>query len=230
VISGSSPAWVLGQAPHPATTVSDSADADASDMATGRGSRLSRSQISVWGAGSVYSGGILGKIPDGWLGLVGLRYHRLLIPAESAATTTREAPTLTYTADLIPIAAVSIPKGTSPASLSSAIQSVEEVGLSTYGVGVYPMGLRVGFRPSATVRPFVEGHTGFFYLFDPMPDERGRRFNFGAGVGGGVQISLTRHTILTLGYRYHHLSNGFRGSINPGLDANLLYVGFGRTL
>jgi hypothetical protein len=230
LISGSSPAGVFGQASHLATTVADSGNADDSGTTTERTSRLSRSQISAWGAGSVYSGGVLGKIPAGWLGLVGLRYHRLLIPAESAALATHEAATLAYTADLVPVAAVSIPKGTAPGSLSFAIQSVEEVGLSTYGMGVYPMGLRVGFRPSATVRPFVEGHTGFFYLFDPIPDERGRRLNFAAGVGGGVQISLTRHTILTLGYRYHHLSNGFRGSINPGLDANLLYVGLGRTL
>ena len=193
-------------------------------------SPLSRSQISVWGATSIHPGGILGKIPDGWLGLLGLRYHRLLLPARASAFATHTGATLTYTADLVPVAAVSIPKGTSPGALSAAIQSVEEAGLSTYGMGLYPIGLRIGFRPSALLHPFIAGHTGFFYLFSPMPDERGRRFNFGAGVGVGVQISLTRHTILTLGYRYHHLSNGFRGSINPGLDANLLYVGLGRTL
>ncbi len=188
---------------------------------------LSRSMISVWGAGSVTAGSILGQISEGWVGLLGLRYHRLLIPTANEDLDRHNTATLTYTADLVPLAAVSIPKGTLPDSPSSAIQSVTEIGLSTYGMAVYPIGLRVGFRPSAPLRPFVAGHTGFFYLFDPVPDERGRQLNFAAGVGGGVTISLAPRTTLTLGYRYHHLSNGFRGSINPGLDANLLYVGIG---
>jgi opacity protein-like surface antigen len=102
---------------------------------------------------------------------------------------------------------------------------VKETGLSTTGIGVYPIGLRVGVRPSAALRPFLAGHTGLFYFWSPVPDERGRQLNFAAGVGAGIQISLSTRAILTLGYRYHHLSNGFRGSINPGLDANLLYLG-----
>ena len=190
-------------------------------------SHLSRASISVWGARSIHPGGIIGTIPRGRVGFVGIRYQRLLIPTANENLAAHEAPTLTYTADAIPFATISIPKGTPPGTPSPAIQSVAETGLSTVGVGVYPVGLRVGFRPSDALRPFIDGHTGLFYFFEPVPDERGRQMNFAAGVGGGVDISLNRRTTLTLGYRYHHLSNGFRGSINPGLDANLLYVGIG---
>jgi hypothetical protein len=44
-------------------------------------------------------------------------------------------------------------------------------------------------------------------------------------VGAGLRLVLTTRTTLTVGYRYHHLSNGFRGKINPGVDANLVYLG-----
>jgi opacity protein-like surface antigen len=175
----------------------------------------------------VQSGGVLGKISGGRVGLLGIRYQRRLIPRSTERPARHDGPTLTYTADVVPLATVSIPKGAGSGTSVSDIESVKEAGLSTFGVGAYPLGLRVGVRPSAVVRPFLAGHTGVFYFGDPVPDERGRQTNFAAGVGAGVQIPLARRTILTLGYRYHHLSNGFRGSINPGLDANVLYIGLG---
>jgi opacity protein-like surface antigen len=170
---------------------------------------------------------VLGSLQNGWFGLVGLRYHRLLIPAQQRSLATHDAATLTYTADLIPLAQVAIPEGTPPMARSLRTRSVTERGLRTWGLGVYPLGLRVGFRPSTVARPFISGHTGLFYLFDAMPDERGRHLNFAVGVGVGLELEITRRTTVTLGYRYHHLSNGFRGRINPGFDANLLYVGIG---
>jgi opacity protein-like surface antigen len=69
-----------------------------------------------------------------------------------------------------------------------------------------------------------------FYFFDPVPDARGQNTHFAAAVGVGFRVRLSRRWALTLGYRYHHLSNGFRGSINPGLDANLLHFGLGTAL
>jgi opacity protein-like surface antigen len=63
------------------------------------------------------------------------------------------------------------------------------------------------------------------YFGAAVPDERGRRLNFAVGIGAGLQVLLLSGLSVTAGYRYHHLSNGFRGSINPGLDANLLFLG-----
>ena len=192
------------------------------------GPRPSLSRFSLWAAGSVYPGGVLGSLQHGWFGLVGLRYHRLLIPNQRRALATHDAATLTYTADLIPLAQVTLSERTPPMTQSLRTRSVTERAFRTWGLGVYPLGLRVGFRPTKKLRPFISGHTGLLYLFDALPDERGRRLNFAVGVGVGVEIAITSGTTVTLGYRYHHLSNGFRGRINPGFDANLLYVGIGR--
>jgi opacity protein-like surface antigen len=62
-------------------------------------------------------------------------------------------------------------------------------------------------------------------LGQPIPSERGTQFNFVFDVGAGFRIVLTPNLLLSAGYRYHHLSNGFRGQVNPGVDANLLYLG-----
>jgi opacity protein-like surface antigen len=60
---------------------------------------------------------------------------------------------------------------------------------------------------------------------EPVPTDLGKQFNFTFDVGAGVQVVLTSNLLLTVGYRYHHLSNGFRGQINPGVDASLFHFG-----
>jgi len=161
--------------------------------------------------------------------MIGIRYHRLLLPTARQARDAYDAPTLTYTADLVPVVGLHIPR---EATTGSFFPSGPQTGaaLTTTGVGLYPMGLRMQFAAAPRFRPYVDGQTGFLYFFDPVPDERGRSFNFAAALGGGVSVTLSGRWTLRLGYRYHHLSNGFRGSINPGLDVHLLYFGLGAGL
>jgi len=160
--------------------------------------------------------------------MIGLRYHRLLVPPPPDPAT--HGPTLTYTVDIFPAFFVSIPPKTvsvppSGRPSNDAETSVYQQGLDTYGVGASPAGLRVTFRTANRVQPFVAGSTGLLYFVDALPNERGKHLSFMFDVGAGVQVVLTSNLILTAGYRYLHLSNGFRGQINPGIDANLLYLG-----
>lgn len=160
--------------------------------------------------------------------MVGLRYQRLLVPTSQQAGPGYDAPTLWFTADLA-AADLYIPATATPDAFF--VQGgTRDVPLSTRGIGTYPIGLRLEFRQGHRFRPFVAGQSGVFYFSDAVPDKRGRKVNFAAGLGGGVRMILTDRTVLTFGYRYHHLSNGFRGSINPGLDANVLYLGVGTAL
>lgn len=157
--------------------------------------------------------------------MLGFRYHRRIKPSASKQLDPSST-TLTYTADFFPAALLSIPPHTIPASHANPTQGeVWQSGLQTYGLGASPLGLRINHRPTKRIQPFIAGSVGFIYFFRPMPDERGKHLNFTADAGLGVQVVLTSSTTLTLGYRYHHLSNGFRGKINPGVDANLLYFG-----
>ena len=189
---------------------------------------LSTNTLSAWGGGSVTTVELIGNIQQAQLGMIGLRYHRLLVPPPPDPAT--HGPTLTYTVDIFPAFFVSIPPKTvsvppSGRPSNDAETSVYQQGLDTYGVGASPAGLRVTFRTANRVQPFVAGSTGLLYFVDALPNERGKHLSFMFDVGAGVQVVLTSNLILTASYRYLHLSNGFRGQINPGIDANLLYLG-----
>ena len=177
--------------------------------------------VGIWIAGSFATGGPIGNISQGRLGLLALRYERRLVP--STAPAQHSGPVLTYTVDLFPALWLSVPGSALPTLVPRRPASAS--GLTTYGVGVSPAGLRLAFRRSAQVRPFLSGSTGLAYFTAPVPTAWGRRLNFTFDLGIGVEVLLPSRLRLTAGYRYHHLSNGFRGRINPGIDGHLLCVG-----
>ena len=185
--------------------------------------------MSVWAGGSFSNGDLIGNIQHARIGLIGLRYERLLLPSSSKTRT--EGPTLTYTVDVLPALFLSIPRNTvSAPPEGGALGSDSEAplykrGLDTYGVGMSPAGLRLTYRVVKRVQPFMAGSAGIAHFVQSVPNHWGKHLNFMFDVGAGVQVVLTSDLILSVGYRYYHLSNGFRGQINPGIDANLFHFG-----
>jgi len=178
-------------------------------------------QVSVWMGGSSLNGDLIGKVPDSAIGMVGLRYEHRLAPAP---TTSSSGLTYTYLAEVMPVVVLSVPSGIP--FRTSGDEVVSTKGTTAYGMGVSPIGLRLTYqRASSRVAPFVATSTGWIFFTDPFPDARGKQFNFTVDAGVGLRIGLTSTTALTVGYRYHHLSNGFRGEINPGIDSHLFRMG-----
>lgn len=91
------------------------------------------------------------------------------------------------------------------------------------GFGLTPVGLQFNWGQNRSVQPFIRTATGFLYLNDPFPDSRGAKFNFTLEAGAGLEFRLTDHSSFALEYKYHHMSNGDRGEVNPGIDSNILY-------
>jgi len=50
--------------------------------------------------------------------------------------------------------------------------------------------------------------------------------NFTFSWGGGVQIFTSESRSVTIGYRFHHISNANASAINPGIDSNFIYAGY----
>lgn len=200
------------------------ATGDSLQTASTSPSRLPSSwnRISLWIGGTALNGRLIGKIPRSSIGMLGLRYHRRLAPSPGSERT--GGLTYTYLIDLLPVVAVSIPGGTVPQT-SLSDRTVFTDGITTYGVGIAPIGLRLNYRLDAPVEPYIAGSTGALFFHRALPDGRGERINFMVDAGAGLQISLTTQTILSVGYRYHHLSNGFRGEVNPGMDSHLFHAG-----
>ncbi len=188
----------------------------------------STNAVGIWAGGSFATGRLIGNIQRARVGLVGLRYHRLLAP--SSPSPVSDDPTLTYTADLLPVLFLSIPSGAllplpSDGSTSGDASSSRPEERTAVGAGIRPAGLRLTYRPGKRVQPFVAASTGLAFFNRSLPNALGRSLNFMFDVGAGVRVVLAPTLTLTAGYRYHHLSNGFRGQINPGVDANLFQLG-----
>ncbi|MDT5261642.1 MAG: hypothetical protein QOC61_646 [Acidobacteriota bacterium] len=172
-------------------------------------------EFGVWGGGSFSSPTLIGSTEKTRLGLLAFRYARVLARGDNL--------TLKYTVDAVPVAALSFPSfesfGTPPTGFRAVRKTITGAGLS-------PVGFQLNFRRRERVQPFAQGSGGFIYFGERVPDERGAQFNFTADFGGGVQWKTGARRAWTLGYRYQHISNGYRADVNPGFDSNLFYVGF----
>jgi hypothetical protein len=97
---------------------------------------------------------------------------------------------------------------------------------SVYGFGVAPIGLKFNFRRNRRVQPFGQATGGFLYFSDQVPDLNTSQFNFTFDFSGGVQVVNSNRRSFAVGYKYQHISNGYTGIYNPGVDVQMIFAGF----
>jgi len=176
------------------------------------GMERAANEYGVWGGASFGSPTLIGTTERVRLGLVAFRYARVLARGENLA--------LKYTLDALPVASMSFPAFETTAGVT------REVRRTITGAGLSPVGFQLNFRRRERVQPFAQASGGFLYFGERVPDVRGAQFNFTGDFGGGVQWKTGARRAWTVGYRYQHVSNGYRADVNPGFDSNLFYVGF----
>ena len=183
--------------------------------------RLSRgdNEFGFWGGGAFKATTIFGGLTDAEAAdrgfVVGaLRYGRTLAANDSLA--------LQYTFDAIPLALA-----------TGNIVSVTTVGPvttfgreTTYGAGLTPLGLQLDFANGSKVHPFIHVNGGGLIFSDPVPLPDAGKFAFVGEAGGGVRIFTSDRRAVSLGMRFHHLSNGDRTGSNRGLNQFIFYAGF----
>jgi opacity protein-like surface antigen len=96
---------------------------------------------------------------------------------------------------------------------------------TVFGAGANPLGFQVNFGEKK-VQPFANSSIGFLYFNRQVPAPASSQFNFTFNFGGGIELFAASRRSFTVGYKYHHLSNADTGIINPGIDSNVIYVGF----
>jgi len=178
-----------------------------------------KNELSVWGGGSPDSSTILpiGDTKDARFAIVAGRYSRRFNNSDTV--------NLRYTADFVSAAVLSYPFFQSVQTGANTFR-VDRVRRRAYAYGVAPLGLQLNFRPRKKVQPFIGASGGFLYFNKQILDFTGTRFNFTVDAGGGVDFRMWRGRGVTVGYKYHHISNGGRGVNNPGFDNNLFYIGY----
>jgi len=147
--------------------------------------------------------------------IAALRYGRALAANDSLA--------LQYTLDVVPVAVatgVIVSRTTSPAGVDTFRRE------TAYGAGVTPLGLQLDFRNGSKVHPFAHVNGGLLYFNKSVPIEDSGRFAWVAEGGGGVRIFTSERRAVSLGVRFHHISNGNRQGANRGLNQFVIYAGF----
>lgn len=176
-----------------------------------------RNEFGIWGGISFDAPTWVGKTPDARFGNIGLRYGRVLAENDSLA--------FSWTIDVVPVADLSVNRFTIVPTGSGSF-TVERRREHTYGAGLSPIGLKLNFRRAQMLQPFASGTAGFLYFSKDVPVPGAKRFNFTFDFGGGIDIVKESRRGITVGYKYQHISNGDRSPINPGVDVQLIYVGY----
>ena len=102
-----------------------------------------------------------------------------------------------------------------------------------FGVGFVPFGLQFNWRNSQKIQPFIAGGMGIALFNKKFPDNRsvlepdriGNRFQIMPEFGAGVEIRNSETKSYFIGYKYHHMSNGYTAPLNVGYNTNMVYFG-----
>src|SRR5215213_4728972 len=147
--------------------------------------------------------------------IAALRYGRTLAASDSLA--------LQYTLDVVPLAVATgtiVSRTTSPSGVDTFRRE------TAYGAGFTPLGLQLDFANGSKVHPYAHVNGGFLYFNKSVPIEDAGRFAWVGEAGGGLRIFTSERRAVSLGVRFHHISNGDRQGSNRGLNQFVIYAGF----
>ena len=180
---------------------------------------------SVWGASSVMRSGewpSWGETPDRRLVQAGVRARRVIARGPRLR--------LSYTFDAIPLSLLTQPVGgewvrssTGPDTLRIPDDAPKRW---VYGAGVVPVGFDATLRPASQARPFLHLGGGTVWFSRAVPHRLAERVNFTFEAALGVEADLAMGSV-SVGYRFHHLSNANIAPVNPGVDAHMLFLAWG---
>lgn len=176
-------------------------------------------EFGFWAGGSFKATTAFGGLTDAEADdrkffLAAFRYGRTLVANDSVA--------LQYTLDAIPIAVA-----TGNIASTTIVGPVTIFNRETaYGVGITPLGLQLDFANGSRVHPFVHVNGGLLVFNQSVPLPDSGKLALVGEAGTGVRIFTSQRRAVTLGFRFHHISNGDRAGSNRGLNQFVFYGGF----
>jgi hypothetical protein len=99
---------------------------------------------------------------------------------------------------------------------------------AVYGFAIAPLGFTLELFRTHRFHPFAETMEGLIASTEPIPENQpdASGLNFLFDLGGGVRWYPSPQRSVTLGYRFLHISNADTTNFNPGVDNNVIYVGY----
>jgi hypothetical protein len=177
-------------------------------------------EFGFWGGVSPKASSIFGGLHDDETEdrkffIAALRYGHTLAANDSLA--------LQYTLDVVPLAVATgtiVSRTTSPAGVDTFRRE------TAYGAGFTPLGLQLDFANGSKVHPYAHVNGGFLYFNKSVPIEDAGRLAWVGEAGGGLRIFTSERRAVSVGVRFHHISNGDRQGSNRGLNQFVIYAGF----
>jgi opacity protein-like surface antigen len=196
--------------------------------------RVGANEYQVWGGYSPDSLTWIGKSEARRLFMAGAGWRRVMLATDRFAWK--------FTVDIVPVALVSQPtlngKETVQAlpNVQAFTAACQAAGITicptfgrrtTYGAGFAPVGFEFNFRRKRRVQPVADINAGLLRFTREVPIANSAAINFTFSWGAGLQIFTSESRSVTVGYRFHHISNANSGTpFNPGIDSNFLYLGY----
>jgi opacity protein-like surface antigen len=115
--------------------------------------------------------------------------------------------------------------------LPGSLEFVGEPGLYIVGAGgtaavaSLALLLKYNFWTGTRWIPFALAGGGISYASDAIP-HGASHFNFLGEAGAGLQYALSARRVLSLEWRFHHISNGNTAATNPSVNSVLLLLGY----
>lgn len=196
-------------------------------------------EYQVWGGYSPDSLTWIGKSEARRLFMAGASWRRVILATDRVAWK--------FTVDIVPVALVSQPTifdmetvqdarkivaacqaSLVPQTGSGSFLSCAPAGRrTTYGIGFAPVGFEFNFRRRKQVQPVLGINAGLLHFTRDVPIANSAATNFTFSWGAGLQIFTSPSRSITVGYRFHHISNANSGTpFNPGIDSNFIYAGY----
>lgn len=182
-----------------------------------------KNEFGVWAGYSPDSPHVIGTTSHRQLGLLAIHYGRTLWENHFAS--------FQYTIDVLPVELILQPKITSaifttPPPRTTFVEGPREY---VYAGGINPLGLKLNILRPRRLQPFIASTAGFVASETRVPIDApgGTLFNFAFDFQGGFQYyNPSRTHAWMLGYKLHHISNAGRTNLNPGMDSNVIFVGY----
>jgi Lipid A 3-O-deacylase (PagL) len=176
----------------------------------------------LWGSLSVNSPDVYGSRAHGDFGALGFRYGRVISASRRRV--------IEYMVDVLPAEAMHQPSYAPCVFSGGKAVSYCATGQETvYGGGIAPLGWKFTFRPQRRLQPFAALSGGLIATVQRIPtDIPGEALvNFTAEWQlGFLRFNASRTRVWMAGYKLEHISDAFRTSVNPGIDLNLLFIGY----
>lgn len=120
--------------------------------------------------------------------------------------------------------------GASGVGYAQRCPDVDQSKRPVWGVGFNPIGLRIRPSTPSPVRPFFGLALGAAVFDRHTPVARASAINFAGSFDVGAEVARGSGGYAMVAWRFQHWSNAGTAQRNPGLDANILYMGLGRRI